>query len=90
MVLKIGESLTSEEWESMIVPVVVRLFAIPDRAIRVNLLENLPKFIDHLSQRVVNDKIFPEMMTGFMDLAPIVREQSVKAVLVVINKVITL
>jgi SCY1-like protein 1 len=42
--------------------------------------------IDHLSQKLVTDKIFPQMVTGFGDLAPIVREQTVKAVLVVVPK----
>ncbi|KAK3069191.1 Nuclear aminoacylation-dependent tRNA export pathway component [Teratosphaeriaceae sp. CCFEE 6253] len=42
--------------------------------------------IDHLSQKIVTDKIFPQMVTGFGDLAPIVREQTVKAVLVVVPK----
>ncbi|KAF8476197.1 armadillo-type protein [Kalaharituber pfeilii] len=86
VVLKIGEKLTSEEWESKVVPVIVRLFSIPDRAIRVFLLDNLPKMIDHIPNKIVNDKIFPDMATGFSDLSPIVREQSVKAVLVIINK----
>ncbi|RPA91267.1 ARM repeat-containing protein [Choiromyces venosus 120613-1] len=86
VVLKIGEKLSDEEWESNITPCIVRLFAVPDRATRVFLLDNLPKMIDHLSNRVVNDKIFPEMLTGFSDVAPIVREQTVKAVLVVVPK----
>lgn len=51
------------------------------------LLDNLPKMIDHLPDKVVNDKVFPEMLTGFSDVAPIVREQTVKAVLVVVPKV---
>ncbi|KAK6431996.1 Nuclear aminoacylation-dependent tRNA export pathway component [Oleoguttula sp. CCFEE 5521] len=37
-------------------------------------------------QKTVSDRIFPQMVTGFGDLAPIVREQTVKAVLIVINK----
>ncbi|KAG0136547.1 armadillo-type protein [Tuber indicum] len=86
VVLKIGEKLSDEEWESNITPCIVRLFAIPDRATRVFLLDNLPKMIGHLSNRVVNDKVFPEMLTGFSDVAPIVREQTVKAVLVVVPK----
>lgn len=87
MVLKIGEKLSDEEWESTITPCIVRLFSVPDRATRVFLLDNLPKMIDHLSNKIVNDKIFPEMLTGFSDVAPIVREQSVKAVLIVVPKV---
>lgn len=61
-VLKIGEKLSDEEWESSITPVVVRLFSLPDRATRVFLLDNLSRMIDHLSNKVVNDKIFPDMV----------------------------
>jgi SCY1-like protein 1 len=103
VVMKIGSKLTDEDFEAKITPVVVRLFTSPDRAIRVYLLDNLPRMIDRLSPKVVNDKIFPHMVstgrqnvtiitkfsiqvTGFTDLAPIVREQTVKAVLTVINK----
>lgn len=85
-VLRIGEKCSDEEWEASITPAVVRLFSLPDRATRVFLLDNLPRIIDHLSKPVVNNKIFPDMLTGFADSAPIVREQSVKAVLVVIGK----
>ncbi|CUS13445.1 unnamed protein product [Tuber aestivum] len=86
VVLKIGEKLSDEEWESNITPCIARLFSIPDRATRVFLLDNLPKMIGHLSNKVVNDKVFPEMLTGFSDVAPIVREQTVKAVLVIVPK----
>lgn len=62
-VMKIGKKLSDEEWESKITPVIVRLFSNPDRAIRVCLLDCLPDMIDHLSQKVVNDRIFPQMVT---------------------------
>ncbi|KAF2127417.1 ARM repeat-containing protein [Dothidotthia symphoricarpi CBS 119687] len=85
-VMQIGQKLSDEEYETQINPVVVRLFANPDRAIRVCLLDNLPLMIDHLPQKLVNDKIFPQMVTGFSDVAPVVREQTVKAVLTVVPK----
>ncbi|CAI6338211.1 unnamed protein product [Periconia digitata] len=85
-VMQIGTKLSDEEYESQIMPVVVRLFANPDRGIRVFLLNNLPLMIDHLPQKVVNDKIFPQMVTGFSDVAPIVREETVKSVLVIVPK----
>lgn len=85
-VMKIGKSLSDEDWESRITPVIVRLFSNPDRAIRVCLLDNLPKMIDHLSQKIVNDKVFPQMVTGFTDVAPLVREHTVKAVLTIVTK----
>ncbi|EEH18009.1 SCY1 protein kinase [Paracoccidioides brasiliensis Pb03] len=85
-ILKIGTKLSEDEYTSKLTPVIVRLFGNPDRAMRVCLLDNLPLMIDHLSQKIVNDKIFPQMVTGFTDVAPVVREQTVKAVLTVIEK----
>ena len=61
-VMQIGAKLTEEEYDTQITPVVVRLFSNPDRAIRVCLLDNLPLMIDHLPQKIVNDKIFPQMV----------------------------
>ncbi|KAF2840827.1 kinase domain-containing protein [Patellaria atrata CBS 101060] len=86
IVVKIGSKLSDEEYETRITPVVVRMFTSPDRAIRVCLLDNLPLMIDHLPQKIVNDKIFPQMVTGFTDGAPVLREQTVKAVLTVVSK----
>ena len=61
-VMQIGAKLSDEEYETQITPVVVRLFANPDRAIRVCLLNNLPLMIDHLPQKTVNNQIFPQMV----------------------------
>jgi SCY1-like protein 1 len=85
-VLKIGSKLSDDEYEAKLVPVILRLFNSPDRAIRVCLLDNLPLMINRLSQKDVSNKIFPSMTTGFTDVAPIVREQTVKAVLTIVGK----
>ncbi|GMF69069.1 unnamed protein product [Aspergillus oryzae] len=61
-IIKIGSKLSSEEFNSRLTPVIVRLFANPDRALRVCLLDNLPLMIDNLPQKIVNDKIFPQMV----------------------------
>ncbi|KAI1816277.1 ARM repeat-containing protein [Poronia punctata] len=86
VVMKIATKLTNDDFEARVQPVVVRLFGNPDRAIRVCLLDNLPLMIDRLSRKIVNDKIFPHMISGFIDIAPVVREQTLKSVLVVIDK----
>jgi len=86
VVLMIAEKLTDEEWENNITPWIVRLFNSPDRAIRIFLLENLPKMVDHLPQNIVSNSIFPQLVSGFSDAAPIIREQTVKAILVIIGK----
>jgi SCY1-like protein 1 len=62
VVMKISKKLTDDEFESKVTPAVVRLFSNPDRAIRVCLLDNLHVMIDRLPQKVVNDKIFPQMV----------------------------
>ncbi|KAL8908621.1 MAG: hypothetical protein Q9207_000709 [Kuettlingeria erythrocarpa] len=85
-VMKIGARLSDDDYNARLTPVVVRLFANPDRAIRVCLLDHLGNMMDHLPQKIVNDKIFPHMVTGFADVAPVVREQTVKAVLTIITK----
>ncbi|PGH12338.1 SCY1 protein kinase [Polytolypa hystricis UAMH7299] len=85
-ILKIGTKLSDDEYSSRLIPIIVRLFANPDRAIRVCLLDNLPLMIDRLPQKIVNDKIFPNMITGFTDVAPVVREQTVKAILPIVGK----
>ncbi|KAF7719308.1 Protein kinase [Penicillium ucsense] len=85
-ILKIGSKLSADEFNLKLTPAIVRLFGNPDRAIRVCLLDSLPLMIDNLPQKVVNDKIFPQITSGFTDVAPVVREQTVKAVLPIINK----
>ena len=62
VVMNISSKLSDEEFDTQITPVVVRLFASPDRAMRVCLLDNLPQIIDHFSQKLVSDKIFPQMV----------------------------
>ncbi|KAF2864099.1 ARM repeat-containing protein [Piedraia hortae CBS 480.64] len=84
--MRIASKMPNDEWDTIITPVIVRLFACPDRAIRVCLLNNLPIMIDHFNQKLVTNSIFPQIVTGFGDVAPVVREQTVKAVLVAVPK----
>ncbi|KAK0727088.1 armadillo-type protein [Lasiosphaeria miniovina] len=86
VVMKISAKLSNDDFDTRVTPVLIRLFGNPDRANRVCLLDNLPLMIDRLSQKVVNDKIFPQIVTGFTDIAPVVREQTLKSVLTLINK----
>lgn len=62
VIMKISKKLTDEEYEHVLTPVIVRLFSSQDRALRVCLLDNLPNIIDHLSQKLVSNSIFPQMV----------------------------
>lgn len=85
-VLKIASKLSDDEYEAELTPIIIRLFSSPDRAMRVCLLDNLPLMIDRLSQKDISNRIFPCIVTGFTDGAPIVREQTVKSVLTIVPK----
>ncbi|KAF9575455.1 hypothetical protein EC968_003060 [Mortierella alpina] len=85
-IVKIGADLDEQEYESLISSVLVKMFASTDRTIRLSLLENLGGFIERINKKVINEKIFPSMALGFTDTAPIIREWTVKSVLLVINK----
>jgi SCY1-like protein 1 len=61
-IMKIGKKLSDEEFETRLNPFVLRLFSSPDRQLRVALLDNLPQMIDHFSQKLVTDKIFPQVV----------------------------
>ena len=62
IVFKIGAKLSDDEYQQQLVPVIIRLFSNQDRALRVCLLDNLPRMIDRLSQKTVNNNIFPQMV----------------------------
>uniref|UniRef100_H2ZAN3 N-terminal kinase-like protein n=1 Tax=Ciona savignyi TaxID=51511 RepID=H2ZAN3_CIOSA len=83
---KLGKLLDSAEYQNQIVPCVIKLFTSTDRATRILLLRQLPLFAEHLQPAVVNAQVFPNMVSGFMDTNPAIREQSVKAMLLLAPK----
>ncbi|KAJ3066589.1 hypothetical protein HDU98_010116 [Podochytrium sp. JEL0797] len=85
-ILKIGNKLDQPEFESLLVPILIKMFALPDRAIRVSLCENFGGFIEKVNARVLNEKIFPNLSTGFSDTNAVVRECSLRSVLVIAPK----
>ncbi|KAJ3056872.1 hypothetical protein HK097_003408 [Rhizophlyctis rosea] len=85
-ILKLGSKLTQEEFDLLIVPIIVKLFASPDRSIRISLCENMGHFITHLSNKTVTEKIFPNLATGFHDISAVIREQTLKSVSLIIPK----
>ena len=66
-IMKIASKLPDDEFESRLNPFLLRLFASPDRQIRVCLLDNLSLMIDHFTQKVVTDKVWPQIVSaGFL------------------------
>ncbi|GAA5972574.1 hypothetical protein JCM8115_000271 [Rhodotorula mucilaginosa] len=67
-------------YQREIVQPIVRMYATPDRAIRMALLENLERYADRLTNKDVNEKVWPHLQTGFGDVVPVIREATVKAI----------
>lgn len=62
-IVKVGDHVSDEEYTSIIIEPIVRMFASPDRAIRVSLLENMPKFINHMTNKMVTNQIYPNIVS---------------------------
>ena len=72
--LKIGQTLTNEQFQEKVLPTVTRLFSSPDRQIRIQLLSNLQQFEETISNKVADEQIFPSLASGFQDSSPYLRE----------------
>ncbi|ORX48387.1 ARM repeat-containing protein [Piromyces finnis] len=82
-ILKLGASLSKEEYDKVILGSIVKMYGSPDRQMRLMLLENMDKYIDKIGEhtKIINDKIFPQIVTGFNDTSSIIREATIKSIL---------
>lgn len=80
IILSIGKQVPPATYGKVVLEPVVRLFASPDRGTRMALLEGLDEYVDKLDSRAVVDKIWPNLITGFADTVPVIREATIKAV----------
>ncbi|KAL1930747.1 hypothetical protein VTP01DRAFT_10909 [Rhizomucor pusillus] len=85
-ILKIAQHLPEDELQPIVVAPIIRMFSSPDRAIRISLLENMPRFIDHIPNKAVSNQIFPNVATGFNDTVPLIREQTIKSIMYLVPK----
>ncbi|RZC62940.1 hypothetical protein C5167_024707 [Papaver somniferum] len=84
--LKMASWLSPEEFTAKILPTVVKLFASNDRAIRVGLLQHIDQFGESLSSQVVDEQVYPHVATGFSDTSAILRELTLKSMLILAPK----
>ncbi|XP_069738728.1 N-terminal kinase-like protein [Phaenicophaeus curvirostris] len=84
--LQVASELPPPEFQARILPVLVRLFSSPDRALRVRLLQQLELYVELLPPDVVDSQIFPHVAHGFLDANPAVREQTVKSMVLLAPK----
>jgi SCY1-like protein 1 len=78
VVLTIAAKLTPEEYKAQITASVLKWFALPDRTLRICLLQNIDTIIPHLDATQVAS-IWAPLSQGFTDGAPQLRELTVKS-----------
>ncbi|KAH9485238.1 putative inactive serine/threonine-protein kinase scy1 [Psilocybe cubensis] len=81
LVLQFGANTSPEEYPKVILAPIIKLYASPDRGTRMALLEHLPEYIDKLDKKAVSDKIFPHLQLGFSDTVAVIREATVKSII---------
>ncbi|GAV00815.1 hypothetical protein RvY_11611 [Ramazzottius varieornatus] len=86
VLLKLGKGLKDDEYQRRVIPVVIKLFSSTDRGTRMQLLQQLRFYIDHLSSNIVNNQIFTHVANGFLDTNPAIREETVKSIVLLAPK----
>ncbi|GAA6006307.1 hypothetical protein JCM10207_000598 [Rhodosporidiobolus poonsookiae] len=81
-----AEAQDDKEYQREVIGPVVRMYATPDRAVRMALLENLEKYVEKVSSKDVVEKMWPHLLTGFGDVVPVIREATVKSILLIAPK----
>ncbi|KAJ6593651.1 armadillo-type protein [Mycena capillaripes] len=83
LVLRFGKNVSPEDYPTVILAPLVKLFASPDRGTRMALLDHLPEYADKLDKKTVDSKIFPHLQTGFSDTVAVIREATVKSIILI-------
>lgn len=82
VLMNISKSLTQEEKEKVVVPVITKMFSSTDRSIRRCLLENIHSFGPELPNQLVEEQIYPKLQGGFADVNPYIRELTLKSMVI--------
>ncbi|XP_044509401.1 probable inactive serine/threonine-protein kinase scy1 isoform X2 [Mangifera indica] len=84
--LKMGSWLSTEEFSVKVLPTIVKLYSSNDRAIRVGLLQHIDQYEESLSAQIADEQVYPHVATGFSDTSALLRELTLKSMLVLAPK----
>ncbi|RKP21491.1 ARM repeat-containing protein [Rozella allomycis CSF55] len=79
-VLKFGNA------DGPVMDILSLLFNSNDRSVRIDLLKNIEVFAEKLDPKIINNKIYKMMASGFSDCVPSVRENTMIASLLLTSK----
>ncbi|KAJ3480112.1 hypothetical protein NLI96_g8583 [Meripilus lineatus] len=81
LVIQFGKNIAPQDYSSVILVHLVKLYASPDRGTRMALLDHLEEYADKLDKKTVVEKIWPHLQTGFADTVAVIREATVKSII---------
>lgn len=85
--LKHSKTLSEDSFSRLVKPLIFKTFTLPDRAIRMTLLNGLPELVQRLSDREVQNSIFVNLLQGFNDTNVTIREETIRAVIPIVSKI---
>jgi SCY1-like protein 1 len=68
LILQLGQNVPPEDYSTVILAPLIKLFASPDRGTRMALLDNLSEFADRLDKKSVADMIWPHLVRKTFNL----------------------
>lgn len=86
-ILKLGMGLLDSAFAKSVKPIIFHAFTLLDRAVRLTLLNYLPRYSLQLTESEVQGKVFYNLITGFQDTNFMIRETTLTSITVVIDKV---
>ncbi|RDB24858.1 N-terminal kinase-like protein [Hypsizygus marmoreus] len=86
LVLQFGTNVSPEQYPTVVLAPLIKLFASPDRGTRMALLDHLSEYADRLDKKTVSEKIFPHLATGFSDTIAVIREATTKSIILLAPK----
>ncbi|KAI0768728.1 ARM repeat-containing protein [Trametes elegans] len=86
LVLQFGKNVPPDDYPNVILTHLVKLYTSPDRGTRMALLDHLLEYADKLDKKTVVDKIWPNLQTGFTDTVALIREATVKSIILLSDK----
>ena len=63
LVIKLGTYVSSDEYKTLVLEPIVKLFANPDRGTRMAMLDVLPDFADKLDKQKVSEMVWPHLVS---------------------------
>jgi SCY1-like protein 1 len=86
-ILKFGVKLPTDMFNKLVKPVIMETFGLADRSVRLILLEHLASYEIFLTEADVQLKIFYNLISGFQDTNFMIRENTLKSITTIIDKV---